>query len=58
VTFTQDLDDVAHVNEHKTLGRDDWRIPTKEELNVPFQNRDKGALQAHIQTHLPLGSRP
>ena len=27
------------LNEEKTLGHDDWHVPTKEELNVLFNNR-------------------
>ena len=33
------------LNESKILGHDDWRVPTEAELNVLFQNKDKGALK-------------
>jgi hypothetical protein len=33
------------LNKEKTLGHDDWRIPSKTELNVLFQNKEKGALK-------------
>ena len=36
---------VAKLNQQKALGHDDWRVPTKTELNVLFQNNDKGALK-------------
>ena len=34
-----------NLNAKKILGHDDWRVPTKAELNVLFQNKDKGALK-------------
>lgn len=36
-----------NLDEH---GHKDWRVPTKEELNVLFQNRNKGALRGTFNT--------
>jgi len=36
---------VKNINKDKPCGHKDWRLPTKEELNVLFQNREKGALK-------------
>ena len=32
------------LNKEKYLGHNDWRVPTKDELNLLYQNREKGAL--------------
>ncbi len=44
-TFNEAAQYAKDLNGAKTLGHDDWRVPTKTELNVLFQNRDKGALK-------------
>lgn len=36
---------VKAINKQKYLGHDDWRLPTKEELNVLYNNADKGVLR-------------
>ena len=36
---------VQRANNNKMLGHDDWRLPTKQELILIHQNRDKGALK-------------
>jgi hypothetical protein len=33
------------LNDEKTLGHSDWRLPTKAELQVLYDNREKGALR-------------
>ena len=33
------------LNKEKTLGHADWRLPTKTELNVLYQNRENGGLK-------------
>lgn len=33
------------LNVIKFLGHRDWRVPTRDELNVLFESRDKGALK-------------
>lgn len=33
----------------KYLGHDDWRVPSRAELNVLFENRQKGALAGTFQ---------
>lgn len=45
MTFNEAAQYAKDLNGVKTLGHDDWRVPTKAELNVLFQNRDKGALK-------------
>jgi hypothetical protein len=37
--FNQATDYAAKLNTNKYLGHDDWRVPTKNELNVLFNNR-------------------
>ncbi len=45
-TFNEAATMAVLANEGKyLLGYDDWRVPTKNELDVLFQNRDKGALK-------------
>src|SRR5262249_39406190 len=39
----------------KAHGREDWRLPTKAELNVLWENRDKGALTGTFNV---TGSHP
>jgi hypothetical protein len=52
--FTTPTDGSSHVNWNEAAyycqglkmgGHQDWRVPTKGELNVLFQNREKGALK-------------
>ena len=38
-TFTEAMDFAAALNRQKHLGHADWRVPTKDELNVLFRNR-------------------
>jgi hypothetical protein len=38
-TFKEAADYASHLNAVKHLGRDDWRVPTIDELNVLFNNR-------------------
>lgn len=54
MTFEQALEHVASVNKNRTLHHDDWRIPTEEELDVLYDNRDKGALQGSFAVTFPL----
>jgi hypothetical protein len=42
MTFNDAQQYFAQLNAH---GHKDWRIPTKAELNVLFENREKGALK-------------
>lgn len=55
--FNQAVAYAQKLNTEKALGHDDWRVPTKEELNVLFQNREKGALKGtfNITGSLPAG---
>jgi hypothetical protein len=45
MTFNDAAKYAKKLNSDKTLGHDDWRVPTQAELNVLFQNREKGALK-------------
>ena len=45
MTFNQAAKYAGQLNEGKNLGHDDWHVPTRDELNVLFQNREKGALK-------------
>jgi hypothetical protein len=38
-TFNDATDYAATLNKQKHLGHDDWRVPTKDELNLLFSNR-------------------
>ena len=39
LTFNEAADHAKKLNREKYLGYDDWRLPTKTELNVLFNNR-------------------
>ena len=45
MTFNEAAQYAKDLNGAKTLGHDDWRVPTRAELNVLFLNREKGALK-------------
>lgn len=45
MTFDAAAKYARKLSNEKTLGHDDWRVPTKAELNVLFQNREKGTLK-------------
>jgi hypothetical protein len=45
MTFNEAAQCAKNLNILKYLGHDDWRVPTKAELNVLFENREKGALK-------------
>lgn len=38
-------------NEARYLGHDDWRIPTRKELDLLYENRNQGALAGSFNTH-------
>ncbi len=40
------------MNRKKYLGHDDWRVPTKEELDLLRQNKDRGGLKDTFKTSL------
>lgn len=44
-TFDEAAKYAKKLNGKKALGHDDWRVPTKAELDMLFQNREKGALK-------------
>ena len=46
MSFNEAAKYAKKLNTENTLGHDDWRVPTKAELNVLFQNKEKGALKA------------
>jgi hypothetical protein len=54
-TFNEAAQYAKDLNAAKTLGHDDWRVPTKAELNVLFENREKGALKGTFNV---TGSNP
>lgn len=39
-SFNEAAEYARYLNAEKYLGRDDWRVPTKDELNVLFNNRE------------------
>lgn len=45
MNFHQAQKYAIQLNIHKELGHADWSVPTKEELNLLFQNYAKGALK-------------
>jgi len=50
----------AHARRHnnkKTLGHDDWRVPTKEELYLLYQNRAQGALKGSFECTYEIEER-
>ena len=40
---------VARRNNSKSLGHDDWRLPSQEELDLLYRNKDKGALKGSFE---------
>jgi hypothetical protein len=44
-TFDQAAEQVKSFNAAKHLGHNDWQVPTKDELGVLYENRDRGALK-------------
>jgi hypothetical protein len=44
-TFNQVVAVAAGLNRVNYLGYDDWRVPTKDELNLLYRNRDQGDLK-------------
>ena len=44
-SFNKAAQTIEQLNAEKTLGHDDWRIPTRKQLRVLSRNRDKGALK-------------
>jgi hypothetical protein len=55
MTFNEAAKYAKKLNAEKTFGHDDWRVPTKAELNVLFENRDKGVLKGTFNL---AGSNP
>jgi hypothetical protein len=45
MTFNEAAVFVESLNEQKAQGHDDWRFPTKKELDVIFKNREQGSLK-------------
>ena len=45
MTFNAAANFAKMLNEENYLGHNDWRVPTREELNVLYENKDKGALK-------------
>lgn len=45
MTLNEALEYAEMMNKVKYAGHKDWHIPTKEELNLLFENRKKGALK-------------
>ena len=45
MTFSEAADYAKKLNAENYLGHNDWHIPTREELNVLHENKDKGALK-------------
>jgi len=45
ITFSEAAQYAKKLNSDKALGHDDWRVPTRAELNVLFLNREEGALE-------------
>jgi hypothetical protein len=39
----------ARRNNSKSLGHDDWRLPSQEELDLLYRNRDKGVLKGSFE---------
>jgi hypothetical protein len=57
MTFNEAAKYAKDLNVAKTLSHDDWRLPTKAELDVLFQNREKGALKGTFRlTQFPHNS--
>lgn len=50
LTFNDAAKRVKNMNNNKFLGHDDWQIPTHDQLNVLYQNQDKGALKGTFNT--------
>jgi hypothetical protein len=56
MTFNEAAKYAKKLNAAKALGHDDWRVPTKAELNTLFENREKGALNGTFNaTGIPAG---
>lgn len=49
MTFNEAAERISKVNEKQKLDHNDWRLPTKEELALLWQNRDKGALKGTFE---------
>ena len=45
---------VQRANNNKMQGHDDWRLPTKEELALIHQNKDKGVLKGTFDLNARL----
>ena len=45
MTFNEAAKYAEKLNAENYLGHYDWRVPTREELNVLHENKDKGALK-------------
>jgi len=45
MTFNQAVGHAEALNRTQSLGHEDWRLPTRNELNVIFKNKEKGALK-------------
>ena len=48
---------VQRANNNKMLGHDDWRLPTKQELILIHQNKDKGALKGTFEINARLSDQ-
>jgi hypothetical protein len=57
MTFNEATQYAQKMNAENTLGHDDWRVPSREELNALFKNRDEGALKGTVNLtgSYPLG---
>lgn len=51
ITFNKAAKAVDTLNTNKTLGHDDWEIPSLENLRVLYKNRNEGALKGAFNTN-------
>ena len=56
-TFNEAAEYARNLNAEKHFGHDDWRVPTRTELNLLYENRDKGALKGtfNLSGSFPAG---
>lgn len=56
MTFNDAAKAVKELNSNKTLGHDDWQIPSIENLSVLQKNQNEGALKGTFKTAASSGS--
>jgi hypothetical protein len=52
LTFNKAAEYAAQLNQQNAFGHNDWRVPTDTELNLLYQNKDKGALMGSFNQNV------